>query len=1091
MPGRLALLLALLVTALLAAGLSSPAPARAYKAGGHWALAMHIAQSLPDGNRIKQAMLAQPNCVAWGSNGPDLAGSLPSMAYERVPWFDVYHYHSIGASCEQLLRDALTSNDDRRIAFAAGWVTHVIGDMSVHGLLVNPECGVYIDPKSNHDLHGLLEGWADAVIWSDIAKLPAQDYQPYTKSTADVESTKLYRRFVANQGFGTLTVPTDGSLEKLVDGVNWKTILGSGAERFTFLQGTSSAATPLQYGDYFGPDNMRLSYKIFGEVMAAENPIVYETNPLAAAITYIRDKAKLYLPLSTSRTNLSYTGTRFGTSTPLTKTRMQRLQEAWTQSTTLGRLLLEDATRGDYSWFSRSWVTDAGLNDGHSIGSLRVTIVTGGGSKTLWYPPFIDGGGTNHYPYFGMEFDDGTRREWKLEQNGYDDFEEGDRDTYYLHCYDPIPIWRVTKIWMRLGLDQHGVDLPWWNLKAFNVYVNDRCVYWLTSSDHWIESGTSREATWYGGSGLDPMVSHGWPTTPDPSLTQAPRRMWWEMPYTPLIGGQPVQFGAYVVNADKLAGSFYVYRPNGTMQLDLGATAGSGFAWGRYRTTSSITVPTSQALSIQFGGSDDGGAAGWVPNPLIQRRYVTAEQWTTVGDFNGDRRSDIVRLTKDGAATTGLWLFASDWGRYKVSKAGSQSWRRVDLKVLAGQVDADARDELLVFRRTDAGAQLWVFDYVDGAFVRRKAWEATSGWDWERIKPLCADVDGDGRQEVVCAYDYDGWDNIDTGILVWKTGTATFSVSRVWQTQNGWYDWNSSSFMAGDFDGDGKDEIGSFYDYGSGKCGFWMWKRLSDGTYAHVRTWYVDSGWNFAAMKPAVADFDGDGADEIAAVRSVSGLIPFISTTSQVWLMDDLANSGNVKTTQLWGSTADSSDPWRTLALRVRPLAGDPDGDGKAELFGLRDVNKVELDEESWELMGWHDCVAAGAPFTFWSKPAGPWMTELVPAVTKPFLTDTTKPFTRALNVPVVRRYDTLALRYRVNDPPHTIGRATVKIVIKNAKGVTVKTLKPGVRPVNATKTALWRCPLAVGRYTWRVYATDASGNVQATVGKSTFSVVK
>jgi hypothetical protein len=1061
----------------MAAGLMRPHEAGAFKAGGHWALATTVAKQLPDGNRIKAAMLAQPDCVAWGSNGPDLAGSLPEMAIERVPWFDVYHYHSVGAYARELLREALASNDDRKIAFAAGWVTHVVGDMSVHGLLVNPETGVYIDRGSDHEFHGSLEAWADPVIWTDFAGLPQQDLRPCTSSTSDNESTKLYKRFVGNQGFGTLTVPGDGSLENLVDTVNWRVIRASGGEDFTYLN-----------GDYFGPAQMRTAYTIFGEVMAAENASIISSNPLAGVVSTIRDKAKLYWSLADGRANLEYTGSAYGGGGPLPTKRIDRLRAAWRQSKELSTLLLEDATRGDYSWFSDAWVADAGLNDGRAMGSLRLVVVTGGGSHDFLG---LDGGGTNHYPYFGMEFDDGTVREWKLEQNGYDDFEMGDRDVYYLNCYENIPVWRVTRIYMRLGTDQYGPDLPWWNLQAFNVYVNDRCVYWLQSGSHWTESGTRREATWYGGNGLDAMVSHGWPTGPDQALTQAPRRMWWDMPSTPIIAGQPAEFGAHIVNADKLPGHFYFYRPDGSTSMDLTSTAGVGANWGDRRITYPVSVPTSRWMTIQFGGPDDGGASAWVPNPLSQRRYVTEEQWTVDGDFNGDRRGDVVRLS--GGSSLGMWLFSSKWGAFKVAKAGALDLHRPDVKALAGDLDGDRRDELCLLRRqAGGGVELWKLDLANGVFGAKKVWqEPAPGWDWERVKPICADTDGDGRDELWCAYDYDGWDNIDTGLIRVKVGATSATASRVWQTQNGWYDWNLSSFLAGDFDGDGADEIGGYYEYGSGKTGFWMWKRQADGTLAHTRPWYVDSGWNFAATKARVGDFDGDGKDEIMNLRMNFALVNYMPKYStELWLMDDLAVQGGVTNSMLWTSTTDGSDPYRMLAASSRPLAGDVDGDGKAEFMALQSKGG-EATSEAFDLLIWNEGIGSGGPLVAWSKSAGVWSATTVPAASQAYVVDATAPTTVAVNHPLVHRGRTLALRYRVDDLPPTLGMATVKITIKNRAGRTVRTLALGKKAVNVTLSAKLRCSLPVGRYSWRVTAVDAAGLKQSSTGKNTFTVVR
>jgi len=84
---------------------------------------------------------------------------------------------------------------------------------------------------------------------------------------------------------------------------------------------------------------------------------------------------------------------------------------------------------------------------------------------------------------------------------------------------------------------------------------------------------------------------------------------------------------------------------------------------------------------------------------------------------------------------------------------------------------------------------------------------------------------------------------------------------------------------------------------------------------------------------------------------------------------------------------------------------------------------------------------------------------------------DTTRPRPAALAASV-RRGATAKLRYRVAD----YSPCVVKIVVKNARGVTVKafTIK-GVRPMSWLAKS-FRCTLARGTYRWYVSATDSVG---------------
>ncbi|MBB6625160.1 zinc dependent phospholipase C family protein [Clostridium gasigenes] len=95
---------------------------------------------------------------------------------ERAPWADRYHYYKVGTFASEQLKMALASKDMKKIAFAAGWLSHITGDLACHGIFVNPECGVYLDNENTRPLHRELENNAEAIVWADIAKKPIEDY---------------------------------------------------------------------------------------------------------------------------------------------------------------------------------------------------------------------------------------------------------------------------------------------------------------------------------------------------------------------------------------------------------------------------------------------------------------------------------------------------------------------------------------------------------------------------------------------------------------------------------------------------------------------------------------------------------------------------------------------------------------------------------------------------------------------------------------------------------------------------------------------------------------------------------------------------
>jgi hypothetical protein len=124
--------------------------AEAFKPAAHQVLLEKVRDSLPQGSIIRQAIENNFKVANWGSDGPDLGYGYWRSMFGYAPWGDRCHYHLVGSMAAEQLRQALASGVQWKIAWAAGWLTHVCGDMAVHGILVNPEAGVYLE-GGNHE----------------------------------------------------------------------------------------------------------------------------------------------------------------------------------------------------------------------------------------------------------------------------------------------------------------------------------------------------------------------------------------------------------------------------------------------------------------------------------------------------------------------------------------------------------------------------------------------------------------------------------------------------------------------------------------------------------------------------------------------------------------------------------------------------------------------------------------------------------------------------------------------------------------------------------------------------------------------------
>ena len=98
---------------------------------------------------------------------------------------------------------------------------------------------------------------------------------------------------------------------------------------------------------------------------------------------------------------------------------------------------------------------------------------------------------------------------------------------------------------------------------------------------------------------------------------------------------------------------------------------------------------------------------------------------------------------------------------------------------------------------------------------------------------------------------------------------------------------------------------------------------------------------------------------------------------------------------------------------------------------------------------------------------------------------DTQRPVTKATRKAGVRRYAYARLYYKVLDPLPCATKATVTIKIKTLGGTPVKTLRLGLRTVNSLRSYSFKCSLPKRTYRYWVYATDAAGNTQSSIGRN------
>ncbi|MEU6294524.1 FG-GAP-like repeat-containing protein [Streptomyces erythrochromogenes] len=308
------------------------------------------------------------------------------------------------------------------------------------------------------------------------------------------------------------------------------------------------------------------------------------------------------------------------------------------------------------------------------------------------------------------------------------------------------------------------------------------------------------------------------------------------------------------------------------------------------------------------------------------------------GDFNGDGRSDMATVYDFGNETTALYtLRANEGGGFMAPvlafNSGPRNFNAASAQWVAGDFNGDGRDDLVALYGYDGGANaLFTFlGQADGTFksLPRSAYVAPGNWDAFKAKLVAGDFNGDGRADVGMFYDHGGSTGSHTYL---SKPDGTFSGSFFsWRSANGGWYWNESKQVAGDFNGDGRDDILAMYGFGDGTVAAYTLLARPDGGFADpVKSWTRKPGdWNYNASKLTAGDYNGDGRADAAIMFDYgNGRSALFTLTGRP---DGGVNDDFVSWTResgWWGSSLGNL------------VSGDTDKDGRADVSVMYNTAK-------------------------------------------------------------------------------------------------------------------------------------------------------
>jgi parallel beta-helix repeat protein len=337
------------------------------------------------------------------------------------------------------------------------------------------------------------------------------------------------------------------------------------------------------------------------------------------------------------------------------------------------------------------------------------------------------------------------------------------------------------------------------------------------------------------------------------------------------------------------------------------------------------------------------------------------------GDFDGDYSDEIgIRIPN----YNDFWVMqysSSSWSHLGPNNGGSNNhdfdansgYEGAD-KVVTGDFDGDFSDEIAI--SIPDYNDFWVMQYSSGSWSHlgpnnggsnNYDFDANSGYEGA-ARVVAGDFDGDHKDEI--AINTNQWN--DFWVMQYESSTWGHLGPNNIGSANADFDPNSGysvgPVITGDFDGDHKDEIAlNIYGYND----YWV-MQYENSAWSHLGThdggsnnFDFDANNGYDQSTRAVAgDFDGDGKDEIAI--NIYGYNDFwvMQYESGVWShLGDHDGGGNKH-------DFDPNDGYESIGM---VLAGDFDCDGKDEIainiYGYNDFWVMEYENGAWSHLGTHN----------------------------------------------------------------------------------------------------------------------------------------